>query len=77
MGWKIVAADGERGRIEATDTTAWYGFTDDIVVRVSAEGDLSRIDIRSKSRIGRGDFGTNARRVRTYLAAVKSIIGSS
>lgn len=77
MGWKIVAADGERGRIEATDTTTWYGFTDDVVVRVSAEGDLSRIDIRSKSRIGRGDFGTNARRVRAYLAAVKSIIGSS
>jgi uncharacterized protein (DUF1499 family) len=77
MGWTIVAADGERGRIEATDTTFWYGFADDIVVRVSAEGDLSRIDIRSKSRIGRGDFGTNARRVRAYLAAVKSIIGSS
>jgi hypothetical protein len=77
MGWTIVAADGERGRIEATDTTFWYGFTDDIVVRVSAEGDLSRIDIRSKSRIGRGDFGTNARRVRAYLAAVKSVIGSS
>lgn len=77
MGWTIVAADGERGRIEATDTTFWYGFTDDIVVRVSTEGDLSRIDIRSKSRIGRGDFGTNARRVRAYLAAVKSVIGSS
>jgi uncharacterized protein (DUF1499 family) len=77
MGWKIVAADGERGRIEATDTTLWYGFTDDIVVRVSAEDGGSRIDIRSKSRIGRGDFGTNARRVRAYLAAVKSEIGSS
>ncbi len=77
MGWTIVAADGERGRIEATDTTLWYGFTDDIVVRVSADGDGSRIDVRSKSRIGRGDFGTNARRVRAYLAAVKSVIGAS
>src|SRR5579859_232663 len=77
MGWKIVAADGERDRIEATDTTLWYGFTDDIVVRVSADDGGSRIDIRSKSRIGRGDFGTNARRVRAYLAAVKSEIGSS
>ncbi len=77
MGWKIVAADGERGRIEATDTTFWYGFTDDIVVRVSADDGGSRIDVRSKSRVGRGDFGTNARRVRAYLAAIKSAAGSS
>jgi len=77
MGWTIVAADGERGRIEATDRTFWYGFTDDIVVRVSADGTGSRIDIRSKSRIGRGDFGTNARRVRAYLAAVKAVSGAS
>jgi uncharacterized protein (DUF1499 family) len=77
MGWTIVAADGERGRIEATDTTFWYGFIDDIVVRVSADGSGSRIDVRSKSRIGKGDFGTNARRVRAYLAAVKSLSGAS
>jgi uncharacterized protein (DUF1499 family) len=77
MGWTIVAADGERGRIEATDTTFWYGFTDDIVVRVSADGSGSRIDVRSKSRIGKGDFGTNARRVRAYLAAVKAASGTS
>jgi uncharacterized protein (DUF1499 family) len=77
MGWTIVAADGERGRIEATDRTFWYGFTDDIVVRVSADGNGSRIDVRSKSRLGRGDFGTNARRVRAYLAAIKSASGAS
>jgi len=77
MGWTIVAADGERGRIEATDRTFWYGFTDDIVVRVSADGSGSRIDVRSKARIGKGDFGTNARRVRAYLAAVKSLSGAS
>lgn len=73
MGWTIVGTDGERGRIEATDRTFWYGFTDDIVVRVSADGSGSRIDVRSKARIGKGDFGTNARRVRAYLAAVKSV----
>jgi len=77
LGWTIVAADGERGRIEATDRTFWYGFTDDIVVRVSADGSGSRIDVRSKSRLGRGDFGTNARRVRAYLAAIKSAGGAS
>jgi hypothetical protein len=77
IGWTIVAADGERGRIEATDRTFWYGFTDDIVVRVSADGTGSRVDVRSKSRLGRGDFGTNARRVRAYLAAIKSASGQS
>jgi len=71
MGWRIVATDGERGRIEATDRTFWYGFTDDIVVRVTQDGGGSRIDVRSKSRIGSGDAGTNARRVRAYLAALK------
>jgi len=72
MGWTIVNIDAAQGRLEATDRTLWYGFTDDIVVRVSAdEGGGARIDIRSKSRVGRGDFGANAKRVRKYLAAVK------
>lgn len=67
MGWEIVAADPEAGRIEATDTTFWFGFKDDIVIRVTAEGDESRIDVRSVSRVGRSDVGTNARRIRAYL----------
>jgi uncharacterized protein (DUF1499 family) len=72
MGWSIVAIDPPHGRLEATDRTLMYGFTDDIVVRVSNdEGGSARIDVRSKSRVGRGDFGANAKRVRAYLAAIK------
>lgn len=71
MGWEIVAADSGTGRIEATTRTRWFGFHDDIVVRVSAEGQGSRVDVRSKSRIGRGDMGANARRVRAYLNRVR------
>jgi len=71
-GWTVVASDPGQGRIEATDRTGWYGFTDDIVLRVSGEGDGSRLDIRSHSRIGRGDNGKNAERIRTYLLAVKN-----
>ncbi|HTZ78154.1 MAG TPA: DUF1499 domain-containing protein [Stellaceae bacterium] len=73
MGWTIVNIDAAHGRLEATDRTFWFGFTDDIVVRVTADEGAggSRLDIRSKSRVGRGDLGTNARRVRRYLAAVK------
>ena len=68
MGWKIVAADSTAGRIEATATTPWFGFKDDVVVRVRPEGSGSRIDVRSVSRVGQSDVGTNARRIRAYLA---------
>jgi uncharacterized protein (DUF1499 family) len=66
MNWEVVASDPSAGRIEATDTTALFGFKDDVVVRVRPDGNGSRIDIRSLSRIGGGDLGTNAKRVRAY-----------
>jgi uncharacterized protein (DUF1499 family) len=71
QGWTIVASDAAAGRIEASQSSRFFGFTDDIVIRVAADGAGSRIDMRSVSRQGRGDFGVNAERVRTYLAAVK------
>jgi uncharacterized protein (DUF1499 family) len=67
MGWDIVAVSPAEGRIEATDTTLWFGFKDDIVVRIQARGDESRIDVRSVSRIGKSDVGTNAQRIRAYV----------
>lgn len=67
MGWDLVASDPSAGRIEATDTTFWFGFKDDVVVRVRPVNGGSRIDVRSVSRVGRGDVGTNARRIRAYL----------
>lgn len=67
MGWEIVAADAASGRIEATDTTPWFGFKDDVVIRVAADGAGSRIDVRSVSRVGGSDVGANAKRIRAYL----------
>jgi uncharacterized protein (DUF1499 family) len=72
MGWAIVASDPAGGRIEATDTTFWFGFKDDVVVRVVSQPSGSRIDVRSVSRVGIGDLGANAARIRSYLAAVKA-----
>ncbi|MBV9991372.1 MAG: DUF1499 domain-containing protein [Alphaproteobacteria bacterium] len=70
-GWNIVAFDAGTGRIEATDTTLWFGFTDDIVVRVAQAGALgARLDIRSKARVGTSDYGRNAERVRDFLKAL-------
>ena len=72
MEWEIVAADRALGRIEATDTSTWYGFKDDIVIRVlAADSDTeSRVDMRSLSRVGRSDVGVNAARIRAYLGAL-------
>jgi len=71
MGWDIVARAPAEGRIEAVDTTKWFGFHDDIVVRIKADGSGSRIDIRSKSRVGRSDLGTNAQRIRMFTERLK------
>ena len=67
MNMEIVAADAAAGRIEATHTSLFYGFKDDIVVRVEAEGSGARGDVRSKSRVGRSDVGQNAKRIRTFI----------
>ncbi len=66
-GWEIVTADKSSGRIEATDTTRFFGFKDDIVIRVMAWGSGARVDLRSVSRVGRSDVGTNARRIEAFL----------
>ena len=60
-------SDPADGRIEATDTTFWFGFKDDIVIRIRAEDDNSRVDVRSVSRVGKSDVGANAKRIRQYL----------
>jgi uncharacterized protein (DUF1499 family) len=71
LGWEIVAAAPAEGRLEATATTRWFGFKDDIVVRVTPAPGGSQVDIRSVSRVGRSDLGANARRIRAFLAALR------
>jgi len=72
LGWNVVASDKQSGRIEAVDTTFWFGFKDDVVVRLRGTANSTRIDVRSKSRVGVGDVGTNARRVRELLRRLQS-----
>jgi uncharacterized protein (DUF1499 family) len=71
LGWDVAASDAKSGRIEATDTTFWWGFKDDVVIRVRPEGEGSRVDVRSMSRVGRSDLGANAARVRAFLARLR------
>ncbi|HEY8518987.1 MAG TPA: DUF1499 domain-containing protein, partial [Gammaproteobacteria bacterium] len=71
LGWELVAQVPADGRIEATDTTFWFRFKDDVVIRIRPSGAGSEIDARSLSRVGRGDAGTNARRLREFFAVLR------
>ena len=75
LGWEIVAVDPEAGRVEATATTLWFGFKDDVVVRVRPGGTGARVDVRSISRVGGGDLGANATRVRVFLERLSDRAG--
>jgi uncharacterized protein (DUF1499 family) len=76
MGWHIVDVAPGEGRLEATDTTFYFGFSDDVVVRVRPAPNGSRLDVRSESRVGLGDAGTNARRIAKYLSELRQLAGS-
>ena len=71
LGWQIIDADKTTGRIEAVATTFWFGFKDDIVIRLRQKDSGSRVDIRSESRVGVSDLGKNAERIRKFLKAMK------
>ena len=77
LGWKVVdseppnlAGDGA-ALIEATARTLFFGFVSDIAIRIRPGATRTAIDIRSVSRVGRHDFGANARRIRKFAAAIK------
>jgi uncharacterized protein (DUF1499 family) len=70
MDWEIVSSDQASGRIEATATVPWWGFKDDIVVVMSPNGNGTRVDVRSKSRVGKSDLGVNAARIQEYLGRI-------
>lgn len=72
LGWEIVNVDERAGLIEATDTTRWFGFVDDVAVRITPWGAGTRVDVRSVSRVGRSDVGTNADRIRAFLEALQA-----
>jgi uncharacterized protein (DUF1499 family) len=71
LGWEVVVSDPDRGVFDARDTTAVFRFVDDVTVRVVPRGSGSRIDVRSKSRDGRGDLGANAQRIRAFAEALR------
>ena len=75
MGLELIEADAAQGRIEATATSLLFGFKDDVVVRITEDPNGTKVDVRSKSRVGRNDFGMNAKRIRTLLGKLKAAVG--
>jgi uncharacterized protein (DUF1499 family) len=73
LGWDIYAQDAAQGRIEAVETTALFRFKDDIVIRIRAHDQGSAVDLRSVSRVGGGDLGANAKRIRRFIAAFQAL----
>jgi len=58
----------KQGEIHAVATTSVFRFNDDVTITISHEGEGAVVNVRSHSRVGKGDFGTNARRIRRFQA---------
>jgi uncharacterized protein (DUF1499 family) len=70
LGWTVVASEPAAGRLEAYDVTGIFRFVDDVVIRVRPSNGGSLVDVRSKSRVGKGDVGANAARIRAFQEAL-------
>jgi uncharacterized protein (DUF1499 family) len=70
LGWKVTRVDPTEGHVEAYDVSRVFMFTDDIVIRIRPAGASSIVDVRSSSRLGVGDLGKNAARIRAFRKAV-------
>lgn len=76
LGWSVYHEDASAGIIEAADTTPIMAFTDDVVIRVRGDAQGARVDLRSVSRVGEGDIGANAQRIRAFLDAFEHAGGA-
>lgn len=74
-GFAVTRTDAADGRIEAVAESFWFGFKDDVIVRVRPDGAGARIDLRSISRVGVSDLGANAKRIRALSAAISERLG--
>ncbi|NRD70497.1 DUF1499 domain-containing protein [Psychrobacter okhotskensis] len=75
LGWDLVNSDADKGIVEVTDSTMWFGFKDDVVVRVTDNGSERLLDIRSKSRVGGSDLGKNAERIHNFINELDKVLG--
>ncbi|WP_201593592.1 DUF1499 domain-containing protein [Psychrobacter sp. Pi2-51] len=74
LGWELVNRDANKGIVEATDSTMWFSFKDDVVVRVTDNGSERLLDIRSKSRVGGSDLGKNSERIHDFINELDGVL---
>jgi len=74
LGFALVNTNSTTGIVEATDTTTWFGFKDDVVIRITDDADQRFVDIRSKSRVGRSDLGKNAQRIHAIIDEINTLL---
>ena len=77
LGWKLLGSDELTLRVEAQERSTLFGFIDDVVIRLAPHPSGSRVDMRSVSRLGRGDFGANAARIQRFYQALCKLPGVS
>ncbi len=75
LGWQVVDQSPAEGRIEGYHTTFWFGFVDDVVIRIRPVDGSTHVDMRSKSRVGLSDVGKNAARIRQFMDALDQRLG--
>lgn len=71
-GWEVLSADPAESQIEAIATSRLFGFEDEVAIRVTETETGARVDMRSRSRLGRIDRGVNARRIAAFLSALET-----
>lgn len=74
QGWDVAAVSDSR--LEATATTRWFGFKDDVAIRLTQTDAGVQVDMRSASRIGKSDLGTNAARIQDFLVALDARVAA-
>ncbi|HMR08995.1 MAG TPA: DUF1499 domain-containing protein [Polyangiaceae bacterium] len=72
LGWTVVEVADDAGRLEATQESRGFHFVDDVVGRVRSTDAGSQVDVRSKSRDGKGDLGKNAERIQAFMGKMAS-----
>lgn len=73
FGWTL-HADSKEYNLEATHQSVWFGFKDDIVIRIEEKNGRTIVDVRSKSRVGRSDLGANASRIKVFQDALVNAV---
>jgi uncharacterized protein (DUF1499 family) len=76
QGWEVTQEDHTAGVIQAVATTNLMHFKDDVTITVAAAGTATTVNVRSHSRVGKGDLGANAKRIRTFQAELTKRLGA-